>query len=531
MNSLFITVLVLLNFGCKEIFPDSSLEYGDTRTRYIDVENIKEVDGEGTFSKLTFAGISSINEITDSTARITWTGHTQSINYDIYRINSESIELIKVQEAPASSFLLTNLDKSTAYTFRVNLRDSQGLKDSNTNDQSFTTLAVPTTPNAMTNLSPGYSPSLANTPTFRVGGIKAGDTVKLYTNSTCTTEVGSAVATADTIDITTSTLAPTSYTIYSRAIGIHSNSSACSDVYVNYEIQSCPSGYISIPGNTTFSTSDFCAMKYEAKAFKNDTEQVDADGCGEVGCTTANWASIFHADSNPTGYKPVSVAEGKPWRRISQVNAKTACENLGSGYALISNPEWMTIAHNIENLNANWSFGAVGAGHLNRGHSDSNPNEPCDAFQENVQTDCSTVGTDSQQNRTHTLSNNEVIWDISGNVYQWVDWNIPSADKAYIAADGAPLNAWRDFSGLYTSGVLTEVSDPMAVWTWSPFNSTFSGAQNIGRYYSGVNSSGGAARRGGRWGDATGPGVYTLDLVDPATHTHTYIGLRCVFRP
>lgn len=45
-----------------------------------------------------------------------------------------------------------------------------------------------------------------------------------------------------------------------------------------------------------------------------------------------------------------------------------------TGYSLITNAQWQTIARNIEQVSANWSGGSVGAGSLNRGHSDSAPN-------------------------------------------------------------------------------------------------------------------------------------------------------------
>jgi hypothetical protein len=520
---IFFPATLVTAFLSTTCTPDNAKIYtpGTVEVEKIVTETIRE------FSTVSFGGISTITDVTDSTARISWSAHAQAIGYEIYRVNSASIELIEIIRAPASSFVLSNLTKSTAYTFRVELVDNQGLNDANTNDQTFTTLAAPPAPNIMTNYSPGYSPSLVKTPTIRVGGIKAGDTIKLYLESSCSTEIGSAVPTADTIDITTSTLAVGTHSIYARAIGIHDNPSACSSVFVSYDAQFCPGGYIPIPGNATFSTSDFCVMKYEAKAEKADTEILQSDG----GTGTGGWASIYHPDSNSTGYRPVSVPAAKPWRWISQTDAKTACENLGPGYALITNPEWMTIAHNIENVNANWSNAAVGDGHLNRGHSDANPNEPCDAAFENVQTDCSTIGADFHQKRTHTLSNSEVIWDIAGNVWQWVDWNITPADKAYIAADGSPQSAYREYSALQVDGVFTGSAYPMAEWTWSPFNPTFSSVQNIGQYYAGSNATGGAARRGGGWNGVNGAGAFALSLLSDTTNALYTHGFRCVFRP
>ncbi|MEY2985794.1 MAG: hypothetical protein RJB24_23, partial [Candidatus Parcubacteria bacterium] len=115
----------------------------------------------------------------------------------------------------------------------------------------------------------------------------------------------------------------------------------------------CPTGYIRVPGNSLYQTKDFCVMKYEAKT-----------GSGTVAATTQ--------------------ASGAPVVNISQTNAISACNanNTGgaTGYGLINNREWMTIARNIEGQSSNWRNGVIGStdasptnGGLYRGHSDNSP--------------------------------------------------------------------------------------------------------------------------------------------------------------
>jgi hypothetical protein len=104
----------------------------------------------------------------------------------------------------------------------------------------------------------------------------------------------------------------------------------------------CPDGYISVPGNSNLGTDDFCVMKYEAKI----------GAAGEA----------------------VSNAQGQLLRGLNLAEAKAKCEELNTlhgvqnQYRLITNKEWMTIARNAENVDVNWSGGAVGAGCLNRGN-------------------------------------------------------------------------------------------------------------------------------------------------------------------
>jgi hypothetical protein len=524
-QNIFNGLLGIFFLGCGEYTLKIDNPSRDNRTDHTDK------NGSETFSTLSFGGIQSITNITDSSLTITWDPHDEAIQYQVYVMLDNKEELLHSLDAPASSFLLTSLKNNAIYILRVRLVDRDLRVDANTNDHTVKTLLNPEAPQAIINIYPGYTPSLHPTPSFRVEGVKAKDTVKLFLDSECSTLIGSSVAQSHSVDITTSPLPAGNHSIYAQAIGIYDNRSDCSSVPLGYLSQQCPSDFIPIPRNPTFTTSDFCVMKYEAKAFKNDTEVIDEDGCAEPGCTTLNWASIFHADTNPNGYKPVSSITGKPWRRISQTNAKDACTNLGDGYALINNLEWMTIAHNIEKTATNWSEGVVGQGHLNRGHTNASPAEPCHAQYEQVQTNCSTLGSVFDQIRTHNLSNNEKIWDFAGNVWEWVDWNVTPSLKAYIQADGQPISGWRDWAALRADPVNTGPSDPMAPWTWSSYDTTLTTAHNIGRYWAGVGTTGGAAMRGGWWNDWTNAGVMSLSLTASPSTAYEIIGLRCVFRP
>ncbi|MFK7826298.1 MAG: hypothetical protein AB8G05_19280 [Oligoflexales bacterium] len=253
--------------------------------------------------------------------------------------------------------------------------------------------------------------------------------------------------------------------------------------------------WILVPGDSDYGTNDFCVMKYEAK--------------------------------NNSGV-PTSTAADTPWVSIDQQDSKIECASLGKGYHLITNDEWMTIATNVAAQAANWDGGTVGTNEMTRGHSDDDPSNACAADSKDsnayVETDCtgSASGTFNER-RTHTLSNGEVIWDLAGNVLEWTSY-FNDADKPYDDTDGAPVNGWREYTLIDTFGSSMTQTDLISQ---AAVDGSWSSTESIGRYYSGIDSSGGGLLRGGDWNDGTFAGVFAASLGNSPTATQPSIGFRC----
>jgi len=276
-----------------------------------------------------------------------------------------------------------------------------------------------------------------------------------------------------------------------------------------------PAGWVAVPGDSTYSTTEFLAMKYEAKcaATSDLTTGLTAPDSGYhtysdsgTACTAANSKAV------------VSVASGYPIANVSQTNAITRCSTVsinGSATHLITNNEWMTVARNAEAQAGNWSLGAVGSGYLFAGHNDNAPalavvasttdtgNNAC-AYTDTAGTteapaSCptntanNTSGTAGNQKRVLTLSNGQYIWDIPGNVWEWTNDTITEANQPDVT--GQTGFAWREFTALTSYGSLTYDA-------YRPLGSTYDATYGVGRIY---HNSGSAAStvyaflRGGGW--------------------------------
>lgn len=258
----------------------------------------------------------------------------------------------------------------------------------------------------------------------------------------------------------------------------------------------CPTGYILIPALAGYSADPFCVAKYEMK--------------------------------NVSG-TAISQADNTPWTDISRNEAIAACSALGSRYALISNAQWQTIARNIANVAWNWSSGLVAssASQINMGHTDGLPNEPLAAddsnFCYNTDQDCSATLWNLQR-RVHQLSNQEYIWDFSGNVWEWV-----REDVTQLSVTGSlTSNTAYSFDGLPSLSNIQTLFGPASNWSSNLFK--------LGKVFIGdsMNMINTAIARGGGWTNLTNDiaGIFTVSLKNdhPETTKGTYNGFRCVYQ-
>ena len=266
----------------------------------------------------------------------------------------------------------------------------------------------------------------------------------------------------------------------------------------------CPTGFIAVPGSTTYGTSDFCVMKYEAKNNGSDI--------------------------------PVSTASGTPWVSINQTTALTKAQTVENctNCHLISEAEWMTIAQNVLSVDSNWSGNAVGSGAIYRGHSDNNPANSLEASTDDTNGYVNTGNSSSsspEQRRTLTLTNGEVIWDLAGNVAEWTSGQISGANSQPQAGTSTGYN-WKQWNTITSQGSLQV--DPRPKNTGITGNGTTSPTswtsnQGIGQIYD--NPAETALRgfvRGGYWSNSTNAGVLFLGLNSAPSGTVAGIGFRVV---
>ena len=264
----------------------------------------------------------------------------------------------------------------------------------------------------------------------------------------------------------------------------------------------CPTAFVAVPSLQDYTTNGFCIMKYEAKN----------DGSGNV----------------------ISQAASTPWVSINRDDsiAKCAAINSNGKYDLITNDEWQSVARNIELVGSNWKNGTVGdAGGLSVGAelSDGRPASSDDNIACHATGQTCSSSTWNSRRRTHTLSNGEVVWDIAGNVYEWVkDTNTVNyglnAQMSQVTYDT------HTTSGSLSGGTTTTSRTAKGQFGPSGDYTNLDSNHFGGLGYGSLNDSAGGILRGGT-GQNSFNGVFSVYLTFPVTTMNTLVGFRCVYHP
>ena len=311
--------------------------------------------------------------------------------------------------------------------------------------------------------------------------------------------------------------------------------------------EDCPAGYIPVPGNHLYGTvgakGGFCVMKYEGKVDQN------GDGIGDVNtsCDLVSYKLWSHSTAgcnvDNTTRTLVSTPQGNPIYNVSTNAAEILCNQV-NGH-LITNDEWMTLARNIERIPENWTSGIVGTGEIYRGNTDGNPFSCLEATADDTngyfgKTD-GLGDYNLNQRRTLKLTNGETIWDMSGNMLEWV--NPVNIILQSDHPDIINIDTNQIFSGTMMINY-TGVDGNFQLYDLDEFNykdlmllnkDIMHSSYGVGRLapqsgFVGVDSNT-AFRRGGAFEGSYGPdiGILTLGLNFNLTVVNS--GLRCAYTP
>jgi hypothetical protein len=276
----------------------------------------------------------------------------------------------------------------------------------------------------------------------------------------------------------------------------------------------CPDGYVFVRGDASLGTTDFCAMKYAARA-RDDNGAIVEEGCVVVDVD----------DCEPNGLvvakvRAESVPAGKPWRGIDALGAYAACRQLGAGYTLMTNPEWMTIARAAELTGGNWSGGAPYVGRLVEGNSEGTPilgvTDPTDPYSDTGNSAADLPDAGWEQRRTILLPSGSELWDMPAHLQEWIDWTYDASD--YV---GAPSCSGGELPAINCAGYARDDYDSAS--------GTLDSSDGVGLVLGGA---GNTARRGGQLGDRQDrfAGIYALNMNRFTDQTFPATGFRCVYR-
>ncbi len=318
--------------------------------------------------------------------------------------------------------------------------------------------------------------------------------------------------------------------------GAGDNSGNITDGSNNGASGNCPSNFVSVPALSPYTSQAFCVAKYEMKLQYNGAIVSDGNSSGSY-----DYDIAYDDATERAKYVAKSTVEGRPWVNIKRgengsatgQGAIEACRSLGTGYDLITNAQWQAVARNIEVQASNWDTGVVGSSRLFAGHSDALPSaslavtDSADFYSDTGSNpSTSTLG---QQRRTYTLSNGETLWDIQGNVAEFVK---DSSTTNFGAADYVSQITDTTHPTTGTVGDLTGTTKYLFGPAGDYTNLGSVGYGSLGRDYLFNNGSPKAIVRGGAWENGGYvSGLFSVTFNYEATLSDSFLGFRCTYQP
>ena len=242
----------------------------------------------------------------------------------------------------------------------------------------------------------------------------------------------------------------------------------------------------------------------------------------------------------------VSTASGFPIAFIPEIDEKQNsatdyCKR--EGWHLITDNEWMTMARNMELVAENWcNPDGTNCGNapgtkgkiLANGHNNSKgyaltagtDNQPCFGTTADGSNVC---GRKDSQKRTLTLSNGEIVWDLAGNVWEWIDMLIPRKDQPQSTTNERTDKGWiwSEFSVNGNKSVIIGLD------SLKPLTPGLNSSSGIGGifHFSGTTTTPTAIDtniRSGNWRHGNDSGIFTVHLSPaPTKQNIDDVGFRC----
>lgn len=207
--------------------------------------------------------------------------------------------------ASAQSYAWTAPGEGT-FSFQIQGENSSGNTASSVCSSLLTVDVAPAAPSALSLSSPATSPGSVATPVLAVAGVVSGDTVRIFSDPSCSTQKGIAVASGTSVLVTSSAVPSGANVFYANATDAGGNTSACSLASVAYTYLLPATGLTWLENAPAPSTTINAAWDVSAAAIANQRLQFYSDAT----CTTPSGGLIDLASSSRNSYSFTGTSGG-----------------------------------------------------------------------------------------------------------------------------------------------------------------------------------------------------------------------------